>query len=243
MRGKSRQTIRMLLLSSLLATTQLFAQGTDIQWGVQLFWQAEFEQAIHVLERTIASDTLKTDEMFTGYLYLGFCHARSNHNDAVVDSLFKKAITVNPLLRLNAFKIPPDLLKRFNRIRENMIGAIWVETAPVATAAIYDSLKILQMTGTTPMHVKNLLLGTYQLHIEKAGYLSHNVPVRLHAGTTDTVRLRLIPIRQPAQRRKWWLWTSGGVVVATVTAFLLRRESPKSPPESTDLPMPPERPH
>ena len=212
--------------------------------GVQLFWNAKFDEAIEVLQDAINLNRLNQDELFSAHLYLGFSLVRLGAQSEVIDETFRQAVKTNPRLKLNSFKIPPDLLNRFEKLRNSMIGSVYITSNPTGAQVIgYDQEKEIKFQGKTPFLSEDLFVETYDILISKKDYQDKILRVNLLPAVMDSLDITLRMNEKPFYK-KWWTWAGGGVVVASVIAILSTSESSKTPAKhSSDLPMPPGHPH
>ena len=211
--------------------------------GVQLFWNAKFDEAIEVLQEAITLNMLHQNELFSAYLYLGFSLVRLGGQTEVIDQTFRQAIKANPLLKLDSFKIPPDLLNRFEKLRNSMIGYVYITSNPTDAEVIgYNQEKEIKFQGKTPFFSEDLLVETYDILILKKDYQEKILRVNLLPAVLDSFNITLRMNEKPFYK-KWWTWAGGGVVIASIIAIISTSESAKTQAmNSSDLPMPPDRP-
>ncbi|MBD3289893.1 hypothetical protein GF337_13890 [candidate division KSB1 bacterium] len=241
-----RRLLRVVIVLSILSPYTIFSQEKSQQklmQGVNHFWQAEFEDAIEVLKQAIALNTLKSEQLFSAYLYIGFSRVRMNNDPELIDEAFRHAVLANPQLKLDPSKIPPDLLNRFHEIRGSMLGSLYVNSDPVgADISGFSSEEKVKFRGRTPRLFENLLVGTYDVSISKAGYQEKKLSVSLTSSKLDILNIELTPEKKPFFKN-WWTWAAGGGLVAgSVIAIISLSESTPEQPESSDLPEPPDRP-
>ncbi|MBN2011654.1 PEGA domain-containing protein [candidate division KSB1 bacterium] len=235
-----------LLLSVMNLSNDGLAQGkqnSGVMEGVQLFWKADFDKAIAELQNTITNNALSRDDIFSAYVYIGFSHARAGHSSELIENAFRKAVEINPTLKLDTGKIPPDLVKRFDGVRNEMIGSVYITSVPEnATIIVYDSRNRVQYQGNTPQLVAPLLTGIYDIRLNKKGYLETPWTATVFPSTTDTIRVTLQQKHMPFYK-KWWTWTAaGGIALASAYAILSEEDTASEQPGNTDLPVPPNRP-
>jgi len=229
-----------LFLSDIFAQER---QNPNVYKGVQLFWNAQFEEAIDVLRETIAYEKLSKDELFSAYLYLGFSFIRSNTQPGLVDQIFRQAVKANPQLKLDPFKIPPDLLTRFEKVRNNLVRSFYITSQPSeAEVLVYGVDKKILFRGATPQQLTEILSGTYEIRMKKKNYHDEIFQVDFSATTADTLNV-ILKLKDVPLHKKWWTWAAGGgVVLATIAALIIENEAISKQPASSDLPMPPARP-
>jgi len=211
--------------------------------GVQLFWNAKFDEAIEVLREAITLNTLHQDELFSAYLYMGFSLVRLGGQSEAVDQTFRQAVKANPRLKLDSFKIPPDLLNRFEQLRKSMIGSVYITSNPTGAEVIgYTREKEIKFQGETPFLFDDLLVETYDILILKKDYQEKIWRVNLLPAVVDSFDITL-RINEKPFYKKWWTWAGGGVVIASIITIVSTKESSKTQVmHSSDLPMPPDHP-
>lgn len=214
-----------------------------LQEGITLFWNANFDDAIKVLQKVIAQNNPSKDEIFSANLYIGFSLLRKESHQELVEHHLQQAVRANPQFKLDSLKIPPDLLGSFDKVRRGMIGSIYITSNPPgAEVKGFCTKEKVEFQEFTPHLFKDLLAGTYQILIFKNDYRKEIFTFDLSPSVIDTLVIHLRLKKKPLYKN-WWTWTAGGgVVLASLVAILSTKETADPPPESPDLPMPPERP-
>ena len=214
-----------------------------VQEGVQLFWSAKFEEAIEVLQAAIALNTLSQDELFSAYLYIGFSLVRLDGQSELIEQTFRQAVRANPQLKLDSFKIPPDLFNRFEGLRKGIIGSVYITSNPIGAEVIgYNQEKEIKFQGETPCLFEDLLVETYDILLLNKDYQEKIFRFNLSPAVVDTFDITL-RLNEKLFYKKWWTWIGGGVVIASIIAIISTSESSKTQTmHSSDLPMPPDRP-
>lgn len=136
--------------------------------------------------------------------------------------------------------LPPGTRRALRLELDTLPGRLRVDaTAPGAIVSL-DGAEI----GPTPIDLFRPA-GSYELLVEKEGYLPHRAAIDLGPGQEVAVRAPLVE-DTPSVFEAWWFWTAAGVVVAGgVTAtYFLTRPAPEPPPYdggSIDWVVTPER--
>jgi len=237
--------IILVIFNGLLANTafsQKKAQQRVLE-GVSLFWEAKFEDAIEVLQEAIAHNALSKDELFSAHLYIGFSLLRLDGQPELIKQTFRQAVKANPQLKLDSFKIPPDLLNKFEEVRKGMICSFYITSDPIGAEIIgLSPEKEIKFKGLTPHFFEDLLVGTYDVIILKKEYQQKMWRASLSPAVVDTLDITL-ELKKKSFFKKWLPWVAGGgVVAASVVAIVSSKESSKTKPGLQDLPMPPDRP-
>jgi hypothetical protein len=135
---------------------------------------------------------------------------------------------------------PPGVRRALRIELDTLPGRLRIDaTVPEALVSL-DGREV----GPTPIDVFRPA-GSYELLVEKNGYVSHRAVVDLSPGQEVAVRAPLAA-ETTSVFETWWFWTAAGVVVAggvTATYFLTRPE-PEPPPYdggSIDWVVTPER--
>jgi len=246
-RGKNSLGVWIVLLVVAIAFTT-FAQEqpqspaqSKLNKGIEMFYMAQFESAIRFLREALLDGTLSNSEQFDAYVYIGFSLIRQNENQELVDKSFIEAIKAAPQKTLSPLKVPPDLLTRFQSVKANMRGDIVVESDPAdAVVLLVNPDYDVEMAEIAPAVFDNLLVGQYGLLVSKEQYQQKIFKVINNPGMVDTIRVTLEKKSQPFYKR-WWAWGSG-LAIATAIAIATSGREEDKPPETSDLPAPPERP-
>lgn len=245
-RSKSRLVLLVIML--LFVTIAAFGQEqpeevaiSKLRQGIDLFYMAKFESAVRFLREVLLEGTLSKSERFDAYVYIGFSLIRQNEAPELVDKSFIEALNADPQKSLNRFKIPPDLLARFELVKANTMGGIVLQSDPPDAAALlvntdYD----VELFEITPVVFDNLLVGEYDLLVAKNTFKQQVTSVVIRPGVVDTLLITLVKKPKPIYKR-WWTW-GGGLAIATALAIATSGGGEGEPPESSDLPPPPKRP-
>ncbi len=197
-----------------------------VQKGVDLFYEARFAEASAVLQEAIASGRLTGQGRFDAYLFLGFAILRGGGPPEAAEIAFEACVRTDPARTLDPAKIPPDLVERFERVRKNMLGKLYVVSNP-REAGVFgmQAESGRQIVGRTPVLFEDLLLGTYQLRVTKEGYGQEIVVAEVTPGVIDTLYVDLREAGPKASTRRWIV---GGALVVSLVAVLvivLQREA------------------
>ena len=239
-------TLIILLILSSLFRDSFYAQEKTQQKvlkGIQLFWNARFDESIEVLQEAISLDSLDQDELSSAYLYTGFSLVRLGGQSELINQNFRQAIKTNSRLELDSFKIPPDLLNRFDKIRKEMIASVYITSNPIDAKVIgYSENKEIKFQGETPFLSEDLLAETYEILLLKKDYQEKKLIVNLSPAAVDTFDITLKSNEKPFYK-KWWTWVGEGVAIASIFAIVSTKKSSKTQAmHSSDLPMPPDHP-
>lgn len=110
----------LLIVPALLRAPQAFAQtdNPEIERGIALYSDLEYEDAIAVLQRALSQKNLTVKEMTEGYRYLALSHVALG-NDDEAKGAFKKLLEANP-----DFDLPrtenPRALDLFAEVKASM---------------------------------------------------------------------------------------------------------------------------
>ena len=233
------------LLGCLCITTQLWAQDEALQkliQGKKYFWEAKFNDATSALRKVVGMKKVKTHHLFEGYLYLGFVLMRQKAPGTEITFAFEQAIKLKPKREVDASVIPPDLVARFNRVRDTLVGCTYLTSDPegVEFVILYED-SILQSVST-PALICELTNRPYEVLVAEDGYQEKFFPLPMTAGKVDTLAVTLIPDETSGRgSKKLWTWFARGGIVATAAAVIYKTvlES-KGENDLQDLPGPPD---
>jgi tetratricopeptide (TPR) repeat protein len=177
---------------------------------------------------------------------LGMVEFELRHYSASVDLLQQAlASSVKPL----ADKLRSDTEALLERAR-SYIGEVRLVIEPASTSITVDGVSAAD-AGSEPLVLD---VGDHVIELRATGYLAQTHRVQVEGGAEQTLRVKLAafsaevaeaearPDREPTKpvplRRRWWLWTTIGVVVAggaVAAAVLLTRDpDPEPQPLTTD---------
>jgi hypothetical protein len=225
--------------SELYSQEKLHPQLID---GINQFWNANFQEAVAILKKSIAQDKLSNEEKFSAYLYLGFSMLRSTGDVQATENFFQHAVKTNPALRPDSRKIPPDLMQQFAAVREKMIGSLYIATEPDSADIIVQCIETGdEFKAQSPFLFKELLTSQYSITLSKEHFLTNFETIQLTPMKTDSLLVPLTPLPKPRLNKRW-VWITGGSAIIASTAYLLLQAPDHKQQTTTDLPVPPNRP-
>ncbi|MFQ5823918.1 MAG: hypothetical protein ACE5JB_07680 [bacterium] len=233
---------------SWLTTSVSLGQDQALQnliQGKKYFWEAKFEESMASLKAVLDISTTNKDYLFEAHLYMGFVLARQNANKKKINAAFEQAIKIDPKRRLDELVIPPDLSEMFNKVRNQLVGCIYVNTDPLGAEVMGVQGDSILFIETTPILLCELTTKEYQILIAKNGFEEHLMPFHVTSGGMDTLFVTLNPIiGKKSGGTKLWTWVARGGIVASAAAaaLLFKTVLVKDKNEIEDLPSPPERP-
>lgn len=226
------------LLSAQDRALQLLIQGK------KHFWEARFDQAGAALKEAIGIPNVRSEYLFESYLYLGFVLMRQNAPASDVNNAFEQAIKIDPKRQLDELVIPPDLTARFNAIRNQLVGCVYVISNPPEAKLVVVMEDSVIYTALTPTSVCDLLTKNYQFLVAKDGYEQQLRPLQLTAGKVDTVEVILATSAIAQKKGKGMMsWVArGGIVAAAGAVLYITVLDGGGGSEEATLPAPPQRP-
>ncbi|MBI4666573.1 MAG: fibronectin type III domain-containing protein [Nitrospinae bacterium] len=128
------------------------------------YHKGRFNDALSAINDALA--TLSDDKAKArAHLLAGMAHYAQNQQETAEEE-FKKAVLLDPHLKLSAKKYPPQIVRLFNQARARHLGAVVILTQP-ADAEVYIDDKL---TGLTPVVVEDMPAGPHKVKIVKQGY-------------------------------------------------------------------------
>lgn len=242
------KTLRFVVLLGCVLITDLgFTQDQAVQKlneGKKYFWEARFEKAITYLKEVTEMENVSDKILFDAYLHLGFVLTRHNASEEEITAAFDNAIRANPKMELDETVIPPDLSERFNEVRDQLVGCLYVtsEHENVNIVAIKEGNVLYYKS--TPTLICELVDENYQLIFTERGFAEQTHQLQLTAGVTDTLSIKLVRnilIGKSGGGGKW-KWLAGGGIVAGAAAVLYTTVIKGGGDSSNALPGPPDRP-
>ncbi|NIR52393.1 hypothetical protein GWO43_27545, partial [candidate division KSB1 bacterium] len=188
----------------------------------------------------------KTEYLFEAYLYMGFVLTRQNAPLYEVNAAFEQAVKMDPKRQLDELVIPPDLTEKFNAVRDQLVGCLYVTTEPIDANLMVVQNDSIVFNMATPTVLCELVNRNYQLLLTKEDYEEQFMPLNLTAGTTDTLFVTLKPSLSSSKQKKGkksaWGWVARGGIVAAAAAVLYKTVVEGGDENLEELPAPPDRP-
>jgi len=103
----------------LLSGTYARAADADVEAGIRLVNEGDYEGAIVVLDRAVeklSGQSKKSEDLIQAYLYLGVAFVGRAHEEAAKRQ-FRQALRLEDGLRLNAADFPPKIIDLFEAAR------------------------------------------------------------------------------------------------------------------------------
>jgi len=243
------RTLFALVLFGALFTTATAGFGQDralqhLIQGKKLFWEAKFDQALGALRQAVGVRDAKTEYLFEAYLYMGFVLTRQGAPNSDIDAAFEQAIKLDPSRELDEMLIPPDLTERFNAVRDELVGCLYVVTDPPDLNLVVVQNDSVLYRETAPATICDLVSRDYQLLFTKEGYEQQLIPLDLEAGIVDTLRVTLelsLQTDKGGTGLLGWL-ARGGVAVAAAAVIYKTVLEGGADSNLRELPAPPDRP-
>ncbi|HZO11722.1 MAG TPA: PEGA domain-containing protein [Polyangiaceae bacterium] len=141
--------------------------------------------------------------------------ARKGYRDAIVNRTFNPGARVKLDLRI-----------------ERLPARVRIDATPKDAAVTVDG----RDAGTAPLDIERRA-GTYDVVVQKKGYVPYEQTVTLAPGQQVSIRARL-PEEPPALHERWWFWTSlvGAAASIAVTTFVVVYRPPEpDPPDGGGL--------
>lgn len=152
--------------------------------------RAEASRAVALLKRDRASLNVKGRILFDSLMTSAIVARALNDDEAMVAALVE-AVRLNSAHDLDRRTYPPSVVKSFNEARENIArdgtGGIKVATRPGVAEVYLNGI----MSGVTPLEIKDLPKGEYDLMIKTNKYRPIKKRVSVKAGGTERISERL----------------------------------------------------
>lgn len=227
-----------LLVSPRTVSAQTVASDL-LKQGIEYFYVARFDEAVLTLRQAIKAGGLNKTELFDAYVHIGFSLIRSNGQGMLIDQAFAQAIKIDATRNLSSAKVPPDLIQRFDEVRNKIVGGLVVIVRPPeASVLLLQPDYNIELVGIAPANFNDLLIGEYNLLISKSKYQTALKTTMLKPGKVDTLYVILNEKPKPFYRQ-WWAWGSGlAIASAAVTYFALSGQETEPPEGPKELPPP-----
>ncbi|MBN1560716.1 PEGA domain-containing protein [candidate division KSB1 bacterium] len=238
--------IRRTILAICLAFAPLWSQNishTFVARGIELFYAADFEESMRILQNAIINEPLGDEELYYSHLYVGFCHIRLGSDSNTIRLYFQRAIAILPDMELDPMRIPPDLYDAFNAVKKSSLGSIIVHSDPLDATVLLIGAKTSKVDRkSTPAIFRNLLENSYQVAVSKKGYETFSGDVNVRAGVSDTLNVILLK-KEKSFLAKYWPYGAGAIAASAAILAITTgggNGGPSEPPPT--LPTPPARP-
>lgn len=236
----------------LTQTSSAFGQDKALQQlalrqlnqGKTFFWEAKFDQSLQALRQVIRIPDATTEHLLEAYLYIGFALTRQNASNSEVEAAFEQAIMLDPTRELDEEVIPPDLTDRFNSVRDELVGCLYITSEPRGVKLMVVQEDSVLYHVPSPTVLCELADEDYQLLATKDGFEEHLYPLELIAGETDTLFVTLAQglTSDKKGKKKVWGWVVRGSIAAATATVLYMTFVEGSGDGLADLPGPPDRP-
>jgi hypothetical protein len=135
--------------------------------------------------------------------------ARRGYRDAIVNKTFA-----------------PNETAQLDLTIERLPARVRIDAAPKNAAVMVNG----RDAGTTPLDLERRA-GTYEVLVQKEGYVPYAQTVTLAAGQQVSIRARL-PVEPPDLYQRWWFWTAivGAAASIAVTTFVAVYRAPEPDP-------------
>jgi hypothetical protein len=212
--------LRLLTIPLLLVCGQVLADpGHDLlQQGVRRYSYGEYAAAVRELTRASRA-TQDTKLLAQIYLYLGLSHAVGGSTEAARQA-FVVALTHDPLLRPDPYRIKPDLVALFDKTRSEQRATVLVDADRFGATVLVDG----RLAGSVPLRLA-LGIGPHRIEVSaEEGKESRELVLAPGATIQITARLRATTPRVGASARPQRVWTwvaAGGAVACAIVAGAL----------------------
>lgn len=209
--------------------------------GIKLFYEARFDESTKILRQLVEEKSITGEDLFAANLYTAFSLIRQEASPDLVQEYFSNAIYVNPQIPVDNSRIPPDLYEEYLNARLATLGTLVVRSEPSAASILmYHQSSDQILRRNTPLDLRDLMIGSYELVIAKEGYLPQTAKIELKPNQSDTLFI-LLEEKESSLVKKYWPW-AGGFVVATSVLLSRLFDRDEEATKETTLPAPPARP-
>jgi tetratricopeptide (TPR) repeat protein len=206
----------------LLSGPGLAEPGRDLLLqGQRHYAYGEYQEAVQLLTRAAAGSS-EPKVVAQAFLYLGLSHAVMGDQGAA-EQAFVSALQRDPQLRPDPYRIKPDLVALFERIRERQRGVLRVEADRADATIAVDG----RPAGRAPLRL-SLPIGVHRVEVRAPGGTSERREVVLAPGGEKSITARLAKVEPvtprasaPGRRRLWtWMAAGGGAACAVAAGAL-----------------------
>ncbi len=195
--------------------------------------------------------------LFESYLQLGILMAKLNAPQAEIISAFEEAIKIYPTKKPDEKILPPESAEIFYRIRDRLVGCIFVAAEPVGAEMRCMQADSIIFSTTTPTLFCDLAAHTFQIMIVADGFEEYLTTIQPRPGRVDTLFVALKPIilqktptsivHKKSKKVLWWSLATAGAALAVTSSVLYQTvfdngKKKGGSDELEDLPKPPDRP-
>lgn len=192
-------------------------EESDFQRGLRHYTHGEYAEAIKTLKRASRGNHDPKD-LAKIFLYLGLSQAVVGHTSDAEQS-FVTAMTHDPLIAPDPFRIKPDLVSLFDKTRQRQRATLRVVASQADAQVLVDGKPV----GQPPLRL-SLPIGTHRVEVRSlSGHQREKWKITLPPGGTlqvsarlaAPVTLRKTPVKRTPKRRRLWTWVTGAAAVAS----------------------------
>ena len=221
--------------------SSVFGQSAEIEKGIQAFYQAEFEKSIQILQTALSEHSLQNPQLFQTHIYIAFSKYRLDYIPENIEMHIEQAILAYPDTALEKDKIPPDLFQLFSRVRNRMIGSVYVTSKPDSASLVLLNLQNNDiMEYTTPVLLSRMQSAEYSMVVSQKDWKAHAERLVINPGESDTVHV-VLQKSEKSFFHKYWPY-GAGLLLSGLFLYNQISETDSDQSENPSLPLPPDRP-
>jgi len=178
-----------------------------LERGVDLYRSGEYEEAIKVFTEVLKLSVDK-NEIIRTHVYFAYTYFAMNKlDDAVIQAY--EAIKLSPEMTLKEEEFPVDFIKFFDTARSQVVGTIFIESAPDKAKVWIDKKEY----GLTPLKTQ-LLAQKYFLKVVKGGYSPHEETIEIRSDSITPIKIDL------NKKRNWKSFALSSLIFGAITILV-----------------------
>ena len=162
--------------------------------GINAYEHADFDRAIAFLDAAIAQGLREDEDLIAAYKFIALARIGKGHPGGAAVA-FRKAIGLNPSLKLNPNEYSGKVIKLFQQARDEMVDALTVISNPKSAVVFVDGKREGITAQESGILTLEALIGKRRLRVSKQYFAEKQVSINVVKKGENTVMVNLEPIK------------------------------------------------
>ena len=184
------------IFAFLMYSTVGIAEDMDdlLRRGINAYEHADFDRAIAFLDAAIAQGLREDEDLIAAYKFIALARIGKGHPGGAAVA-FRKAISLNPSLKLNPNEYSSKVIKLFQQVRDEMVDALTVISNPKGASVFVDGKREGITAQDSGILTLEALIGKRRLRVSKQYFAEKQVSINVVKKGKNTVTVDLEPIK------------------------------------------------
>ncbi len=184
------------IFAFLMYSTVGIAEDMDdlLKRGINAYEHADFDRAIAFLDAAIAQELREDEDLVAAYKFIALARIGKGHPGGAAVA-FRKAISLNPSLKLNPNEYSGKVIKLFQQVRDEMVDALTVISNPKGASVFVDGKREGITAQDSGILTLEALIGKRRLRVSKQYFAEKQVSINVVKKGKNTVTVDLEPIK------------------------------------------------